>query len=65
MINNSTGLAKIITKAIMDTTFRQQFLADPMGTAEEFGLSEYERNQLAKYDARKLKVLVEGPSSHA
>jgi hypothetical protein len=56
--SNFTGL---ISKAIMDATLRERFLADPMGTAREFGLSETDRNELAQYDIRKLRALVEGP----
>jgi len=59
--NYNTQTAKIITKAIMDATFRVRFLADPMGTAQEFGFSEADRKELAAYDARKLRAMVEGP----
>jgi len=59
--NYNTNIAKIISKAIMDATFRERFLADPPGTAKEFGFSVTDLNQLAKYDARKLRAIVEGP----
>lgn len=46
----------------MDATFRKQFLADPMGTAHEFGFSEADQKEMARYSAQKLRALVEGPS---
>jgi hypothetical protein len=52
---------KIISKAILDATFRKRFLANPMATAREFGLTEAEQKELALYDARKLRAIVEGP----
>jgi len=52
---------KLISKAIMDATFRERFLADPMGTAQKFGFSEADQNQLAAYHSRKLRAMVEGP----
>jgi hypothetical protein len=52
---------KIISKAILDATFRKRFLADPMQTAREFGLTATEQNELAMYSAQKLRALVEGP----
>ncbi len=63
--NYNAKLVKLISKAIMDATFREQFLADPMGTAQEFGFSEADHNELAPYDARKLRAMVEGPSSRS
>lgn len=54
---------KIISMAILDATFQKRFLANPMGTARELGLSEAEQNELAKYDARKLRNLVMGPGA--
>ncbi|HTG01411.1 MAG TPA: Os1348 family NHLP clan protein [Nitrospirota bacterium] len=64
-VNYGTDLARIISKAILDGTFRERFLADPLGTAQEFGLSEADRNQLAKYEPRKLRAMVEGPPSNS
>jgi hypothetical protein len=52
-------------KAIMDATLREQFLADPMGTAREFGLSDTEMKELAMYDLRKLRAFVQGPAPHS
>ncbi len=63
--NQNTKLMKLISKAIMDATFRERFLGDPIGTAQEFGFSEADQNQLAAYDARKLRAMVEGPGSHS
>jgi len=63
--NYNTNLAKLISKAIMDTTFRERFLADPMGTAQEFGFSEADRNELARYEPQKLRAIVEGPRSRS
>jgi hypothetical protein len=60
----NTKLVKLISKAIMDATLRERFLADPMGTAKEFGFSEADLNELAAYEMRKLRVLVEGPAPH-
>ena len=62
--NHSTGMVKLISKAIMDAAFRERFLADPMGTAREFGFSEADQSQLAAYDSRKLRAMVEGPGPH-
>lgn len=59
--NYNTNLAKTICKAIMDAAFRERFLADPLGTAQDFGFSEAELKELAKYDASKLRAIVEGP----
>ena len=59
--NQNTKLMKLISKAIMDETFRERFLADPMGTAREFGFPEADQNELSAYDARKLRAMVEGP----
>jgi hypothetical protein len=63
--NYNTNLIKIIAKAISDSKFRQKFLADPRETAREFGFSERDQKELAKYDARKLRALVEGPPTPA
>ena len=63
--NYSTRTVKLIIEAIMDAAFRERFLADPMGTAQEFGFSEADRKELAAYDARKLRAMVEGPDSHS
>ncbi|HMK60796.1 MAG TPA: hypothetical protein VK452_06590 [Dissulfurispiraceae bacterium] len=63
--NYYTNLAKIISKAIMDSSFRERFLVDPIGTAREFGLSEADQDELAKYDPRKLRAMVEGPVAHS
>jgi hypothetical protein len=60
--NQNTKLIKLISKAIMDETFRERFLADPMGTAQEFGFSEADQNELAAYNTRKLRAMVKGPS---
>jgi hypothetical protein len=63
MLDSNSGFGKLITKAITDPAFREQFLADPEETAEKFGLSEDDRNQLAQYDERKLRQMVEGPGT--
>jgi hypothetical protein len=60
--NTNTKVMKIIMKAISDATFRERFLADPTGTAQEFGFSEADQNELAAYNPRKLRAMVEGPS---
>jgi len=60
--NQNTKLIKLVSKAIMDETFRERFLADPKGTAQEFGFSEADQNELAAYNARKLRAMVEGPN---
>jgi hypothetical protein len=59
--NQNTKLMKLISKAIMDETFRERFLSDPMGTAQEFGFSEADQNELGAYDSRKLRAMVGGP----
>jgi hypothetical protein len=59
--NYNTKLVQLISKAIMDAAFRERFLAEPRGTAQEFGFSEADQNELARYDARKLRAMVEGP----
>jgi hypothetical protein len=64
-INYNTGIAKLMSKAILDVTFRERFLADPLGTARELGYFETDQKELAKYDARKLRAMVEGPSSRS
>ena len=61
--NPNTSLVKIVIKTIMDADLRQRFLADPMRTAQEFGFSESEWHELAKYEPRKLRAIVEGPRS--
>jgi hypothetical protein len=63
--NQNSMFVKLIYKAIMDGAFRKQFLADPQGTAHKFGFSEADQNEMAKYSARKLTALVEGPRSHS
>lgn len=63
--NYNSKLVKLISKAIMDETLRERFLADPMGTAQEFGFSEADQDELAAYDAKKLRAMVEGPASHS
>lgn len=63
--NQNSMFVKLIYKAIMDATFRKQFLADPTGTAHEFGFSDADQNEMARYSARKLRALVEGPCSHS
>ncbi|MEZ4599010.1 MAG: hypothetical protein R2940_04390 [Syntrophotaleaceae bacterium] len=63
MLNSNSGFGKMITKAIMDPAFREEFLADPHGMADKLGLSEDDRKQLAQYDVSKLRLMVEGPST--
>jgi hypothetical protein len=63
--NYNTNLVKLISKAVIDAAFRERFLADPMGTAQEFGFTEHDRKELAMYDPRKLRAMVEGPGSHS
>ncbi len=55
----------LFTKAMMDTQFRETFLADPMAVAREFGLSQGELDELAQYDPKRLRAVVEGPNSGA
>jgi len=62
-INYNTRLVCLVSKAIMDATFRERFLAAPVVTAQEFGFSKSDLDELAKYDARKLRTMVEGPPS--
>ena len=64
-LNYNTNLAKLMSRAIIDETFRERFLADPMGTAYELGLPESDRNELSKYEPHKLRAMVEGPPSHS
>jgi len=64
-INYNEKLVRLISKAIMDATLRERFLADPRQTTHEFGFSEYEQAQLALYDSRKLRAMVEGPPSQS
>jgi hypothetical protein len=59
------NFTKLISKAIMDEAFRERFLADPMQTAREMGFSKTDQDELALYDARKLRALVEGPTAHS
>lgn len=63
--NPNSMFVKIISKAIMEAAFRERFLADPIGTAHEFGFSEADQNDMARYSFRKLKALVEGPGSNS
>jgi hypothetical protein len=62
-LNYNTKLARLMSKAIVDAAFRERFLADPVRTAREFGFSEADQQELAKYDARKLRAMAEGPDS--
>jgi hypothetical protein len=64
-LNYNTKLAKLISRAITDAVFRDRFLADPMGMARELGFSESDQKELSKYEARKLRAMVEGPCSHS
>jgi hypothetical protein len=48
----NTKLVKLISKAIMDTTLRERFLADPRCTAQAFGFSEADQKELAAYEIR-------------
>jgi len=50
-------------KAITDSALRERFLANPALTAQEFGFTESDQIALARYDARKLRAMVEGPVS--
>jgi len=59
--NTNTKFMEIIMKAISNSAFRERFLADPTGTAQEFGFSEADQNELAAYNPRKLRAMVEGP----
>ncbi len=59
--NLNTPWVKLLTKAMRDRTFRERFFADPGGVAREFGLSQTEQDELTKVDARRLRVMVEGP----
>lgn len=61
--NYNSNFVKLISNAIMDTALRERFLADPQGTARDFGFSEADQEELAAYEARKLRVLVEGPAA--
>jgi hypothetical protein len=61
--NYNANFVKLISTAIMDKTLRERFLADPMNTAREFGFSEADQEELAAYETRKLRVLVEGPTA--
>jgi len=62
--NCNTQFVKLIIKATTDAALRERFLANPRLTAQKFGFTEYDQNELAKYDVRKLRALVEGPVSH-
>ncbi len=61
--NCNTGFVKLIMKAIVDAEVRERFLANPKLTGQEFGFTEYDQSELARYDLRKLRALVEGPAS--
>jgi hypothetical protein len=50
---------------VLYADFRERFLADPIGVARDLGLSEADQFELAKYDARKLRAIVEGPPTPA
>ncbi len=63
--NPNTNFVRLITKAANHGPVRDRFLADPKGMAREFGFSEADQEELARYSPRKLRALVEGPSSHA
>lgn len=62
--NYNTNFVKLISNAIMDATLRERFLADPMGTARDFGFSDADQKELAAYEGRKLRALVEGPGPY-
>jgi hypothetical protein len=64
-VNYNTRFVNLISKAIMDPVLRERFLADPAVAAREFGFTEPELSELARYDARKLRAMVEGPCSRA
>jgi hypothetical protein len=59
----NTNIAKLIGKAIVDAAFREQFIADPIETAKEFGLSKRDRIVLAEYEIRKLRAMVRTAAS--
>jgi len=61
--NCNTPFVKLIMKAIADAAFRERFLANTVLTAQEFGFKESDQNELARYSARKLRAMVEGPVS--
>ena len=63
--NTNTSVMKIVMKAISDAAFRERFLADPDGTAREAGFSEADQKELAAYNPRKLRRMVEGPNPDA
>jgi len=59
--NVSGGLGNIFRRAVLYADFRERFLANPLGVAKELGLSASDLTELAKYDARKLRAMAEGP----
>jgi hypothetical protein len=61
--NYNTNFVKLINNAIVDEELRERFLADPIGTAQDFGFSEADHKELAAYEMRKLRALVEGPGA--
>jgi len=62
--NPNTNFVKLIGKAITDPTVRERFLTDPTETANNFGFSNDDQKELSRYSLRKLKALVNGPSTH-
>jgi hypothetical protein len=62
--NYNTNLVKLINNAINDAKLRERFLADPRGTAQDFGFTEADQKELAAYEIRKLRALVEGPGAY-
>ena len=63
--NTGSGLIQVFRGAVLYADFRERFLADPIGVAKALGLSEADQLELAKYDARKLRAMVEGPAAPA
>jgi hypothetical protein len=63
--NYNTKLMCLIAKAILEAPFREKFLADPMTTAKNFGVTNDDLALLALYDDRKLRAMVEGPPAQA
>ena len=63
--NTGSGLIKVFRRAVLYADFQERFLADPIGVARDLGLSEADQLELAKYDARKLRAIVEGPPAPA
>ena len=54
--NCNTQFVKLIIKGTTDVALRECFLANPRLTAQEFGFTEYDQNELARYDVRKLRA---------